>query len=71
MGLGAMFVFLVVAVVILPMIVRYVSRVEAGFTDIQTGSYPMGPSTANGGVAGIPAIGNAYHRLPIERKAEA
>lgn len=66
MGLGAMFVFLVVAVIILPMIVRYVSRVESGFTDLQVGSYPSGPSSADGGVAGIPAIGNAS-KLPTWR----
>lgn len=66
MGLGAMFVFLVVAVIVLPMIVRYVSRVESGFTDLQVGSYPSGPSSADGGVAGIPAIGNAS-KLPTSR----
>ena len=66
-----MFVFLVVAVVLLPMIVRYVGRVEAhyaisGFTDLQAAGMTTGPSTANGGVAEIPAIGRTS-KLPTWR----
>lgn len=65
MSLGAMFVFLVVAVIVLPMIVRWVNRNEpyfviSGFQDM------TGPSTANGEVAGIPAIGSAS-QLPTWR----
>ena len=66
MGLGAMFVFLVVAVVLLPMIVRYVSRVESGFTDLQSTGMTTGPSSDNGGVADVPAIGRTS-KLPTWR----
>jgi hypothetical protein len=67
MGIGAMFVLLVVAVVLLPMVVRYISTFEphfaiSGFQDIA----PNGPSSADGGVAGIPAIGSAS-KLPSWR----
>lgn len=66
MGIGAMFVLLVVAIVVLPMIVRYVGGMEAhfaisGFQDMTTG-----PSTVNGEVAGVPAIGSAS-KLPTWR----
>jgi hypothetical protein len=71
MGLGAMFVLLVVAVVILPMVVRYVSGMEthfaiSGFQDIAPQGTTTGPSSADGGVAGIPAIGSAS-KLPTWR----
>ena len=67
MGIGAMFVLLVVAVVLLPMVVRYISRIEphfsiSGFQDVA----PSGPSSADGGVAGVPAIGSAS-KLPSWR----
>lgn len=68
MGIGAMFVLLVVAVIVLPMVVRFVGKMEthfaiSGFQDM-TGS--GGPSSADGGVAGIPAIGSAS-KLPTWR----
>jgi len=69
MGIGAMFVLLVVAVVLLPMIVRYIGGLEAthfaaqGFQDI---AVTNGPSSPDGGVAGIPAIGSAS-KLPSWR----
>ena len=71
MGLGAMFVLLVVAVVVLPMIVRYVGSMEAhfaisGFQDIAPQGTTTGPSNADGGVAGIPAIGSTS-KLPTWR----
>lgn len=71
MGLGAMFVLLVAAVVVLPMIVRYVGGMEAhfaisGFQDIASQGTTTGPSSANGGVAGVPAIGSAS-KLPTWR----
>jgi hypothetical protein len=71
MGLGAMFVFLVIAVIVLPMIVRYIGSVEAhfaisGFQDIASQGTTTGPSSANGGVAGVPAIGSAS-KLPTWR----
>jgi hypothetical protein len=67
MGIGAMFVLLVIAVVLLPMVVRYISTFEphfaiSGFQDIA----PNGPSSADGGVAGVPAIGSAS-KLPSWR----
>ena len=69
MGIGAMFVLLVVAVVLLPMVVRYISKVEthfmiSGFQNM--GGMTTGPSSADGGVAGIPAIGSAS-KLPSWR----
>jgi hypothetical protein len=71
MGLGAMFVLLVVAVVVLPMIVRYIGGMEAhyaisGFQDIASQGATSGPSSADGGVAGVPAIGSAS-KLPSWR----
>jgi hypothetical protein len=69
MGIGAMFVLLVVAVVVLPMIVRYIGGIESahyaisGFQDIAAQG---GPSSADGGVAGVPAIGSAS-KLPTWR----
>jgi len=71
MGLGAMFVFLVVAIIVLPMIVRYVQNSElhyaiSAFTDMKESGGPSGPSSADGGVAGIPAIGEAS-KLPTWR----
>jgi hypothetical protein len=73
MGLGAMFVFLVVAVIVLPMIVRYVGRVEShyvisGFADLQESATAAasGPSSADGGVAFVPAVGRTS-KLPTWR----
>jgi hypothetical protein len=71
MGIGAMFVLLVLAIVVLPMIVRWVGRNDpfyaiSGFQDITSNSGPSGPSSADGGVAGIPAIGSAS-KLPSWR----
>ena len=70
MGIGAMFVLLVVVVILLPMVVRYIARLEthfaiSGFQDM-TGGMTTGPSSADGGVAGIPAIGSAS-KLPTAR----
>jgi hypothetical protein len=68
MGIGAMFVLLVIAVILLPMVVRYIGTFEppyaiSGFQDVASNN---GPSTADGGVAGIPAIGSAS-KLPTWR----
>lgn len=68
MGLGAMFVLLVVAVILLPMFVRYVSRMEAhfaisGFQDIAVSNTS---SDMNQSVSHIPAIGSAS-KLPTWR----
>lgn len=71
MGIGAMFVLLVVAVVLLPMVVAYVGKMEthfsiSGFQNMSSNGGPSGPSSADGGVAGIPAIGSAS-KLPTWR----
>lgn len=71
MGLGAMFVLLVISVVLLPMIVRYIGKMEthfaiSGFQDIAPQGSVNGPSSADGGVADIPAIGSAS-KLPTWR----
>jgi hypothetical protein len=71
MGLGAMFVFLVVAIILLPMIVNYVGNTEvhyaiSGFTNMSEAGGPSGPSNADGGVSDIPAIGSAS-KLPSWR----
>lgn len=72
MGIGAMFVLLVIAVVILPVIVRYIAKLEvhyaiSGFQDMASSdSMTTGPSSADGGVAYIPAIGSAS-KLPTWR----
>lgn len=64
MGIGAMFVLLVLSVVLLPMIVRYIEGLEVthfatqGFQDIAAAN-----GLADGGVAGVPAIGSAS-KLP-------
>lgn len=64
MGIGAMFVLLVVAVVLLPIIVRYINRMEpiiiAGF---QNKNENMSDNQENQGVENIPAIGSAS-KLP-------
>ena len=67
MGIGAMFVLLVIAVAVLPMIVRYIGKVEAhyvisGFQDLAD----AGMMNADGGVGGVPAIGSAS-KLPSWR----
>ena len=64
MGIGAMFVLLVLAVVLLPMIVRYIERLEVTHFAIQ-GFQDIAPTSeaAEGEVAGIPAIGSAS-KLP-------
>jgi hypothetical protein len=66
MGIGAMFVLLVVAVVLLPMIVRFVAgnevRIISGFQNMAGADGP----TPDGTVAGIPAIGSAS-KLPTWR----
>lgn len=69
MGIGAMFVLLVVAVVVLPLIVRYIGNVEAHFA--VSGFQNMAPSDAataadTSAVTGVPAIGSAS-KLPTWR----
>ena len=63
MGIGAMFVLLVVAVIVLPMIVKYVRSMEPHYAI--SGFQDLGPSE-DGGVAEIPAIGSAS-KLPTWR----
>lgn len=70
MGLGAMLVLLVLSVVLLPMVVRYVNRMENHF--IISGFQNMNQSNGNtsngddGTVQDIPAIGSAS-KLPTWR----
>jgi len=71
LGLGALFVFLVVAVIVLPIVVEAVSKSRphyaiAGFTNMSEAGGPSGPSSADGGVAEVPAIGRAS-KLPTWR----
>lgn len=80
MGIGAMFVLLVVVVILLPMVVRYIGRLEthfsiSGFQDIALTEMANAPSSQssqssqssmNEGVTGIPAIGSAS-KLPTWR----
>lgn len=81
MGLGAMFVLLVIVIVLLPMVVRFIERMTLPHFAIQgfqggpnaspqkqdiTSTYSSGPSSADGGVAGVPAIGSAS-KLPTWR----
>jgi hypothetical protein len=73
MGLGAMLVLLVLAVVLLPMVVRYVNRMEthymiAGFQNMN-GNKMNGPDedkSNDDSVQDIPAIGSAS-KLPTWR----
>jgi hypothetical protein len=70
MGIGAMFVLLVIAVVFLPMFVRWLDRQEthfiiSGFQDMQASGELQGPGM-DGSVAGIPAVGSAS-QLPSWR----
>lgn len=69
MGIGAMFVLLVVAVVLLPIIVRYINRMEpfiiAGFQNINENAN-VSNNQENQGVENIPAIGSAS-KLPSWR----
>jgi hypothetical protein len=73
MGLGAMLVLLVLAVVLLPMVVRYVNRMEnhfiiSGFQNMN-GNKMNGPDENNSNddsVQDIPAIGSAS-KLPTWR----
>jgi hypothetical protein len=64
MGIGAMFVLLVISVIVLPMIVKYVRSMEPHYAI--SGFQDLGPSSTDGGVAGIPAIGSAS-KLPTWR----
>jgi hypothetical protein len=72
MGLGAMFALLVVSIVLLPMIVKYIGRMEphfavSGFQNMDNSGENVGhPSSVNGDVTGVPAIGSAS-RLPTWR----
>lgn len=69
MGIGAMVVLLIIAVTLLPMIVRYVNRMEphfvAGFSNYMTPMDLVGNSTDQG-VTDIPAIGRTS-QLPSWR----
>ena len=67
MGLGAMFVLLVVVVVLLPFFINWISTMNphysiSGFQDVA----PNMGSSSDGGVTGIPAIGSAS-KLPTWR----
>jgi hypothetical protein len=74
MGLGAMLLLLVLSVVLLPMIVRYVNRMEnhymiSGFQNMNGGNKMNGPDEENSNddsVQDIPAIGSAS-KLPTWR----
>jgi len=68
MGIGAMFVLLVVAVIILPMIVRYIDRMEPQYIDGFSNCPPRqgGDVYSNEIVEDIPAIGKAS-KLPTWR----
>ena len=71
MGVGAMLVVLVVSIILLPMIVKFFGSSSphfaiAGFTNMREAGGPSGPSTAENGVAEIPAIGSAS-KLPTWR----
>ncbi len=66
MGLGAMFVLLVIVVVFLPIVVRYISGNGPHFAISGFQDMPEGPSSAGNGVAGVPAIGSAS-KLPTWR----
>lgn len=72
MGIGAMLVLLVVAVIVLPIIVRYVNQMEphfvAGFKDMEEKPMPQ-PTVAdqmNDAVSAVPTIG-ASSQLPSWR----
>ena len=67
MGIGAMFVLLVVAIIVLPLIVKYVNRLDthyiiSGFQDVAT----TDSGASDDRVAGIPSIGSAS-KLPTWR----
>jgi hypothetical protein len=64
MGLGAMFVLLVVVIVALPMVMRFVSRMDAPFYAMD--GFQNAPMTDEQGVADIPAIGRSS-KLPTWR----
>jgi hypothetical protein len=53
MGLGAMLIFLVVAIVVLPMIVRFIDKVEphyvSGFEDMMVKNVPQVPQATGAG----------------------
>jgi hypothetical protein len=71
MGIGAMFVLLVVSVVILPMIVSYIGRLEthyaiSGFQNMTADSSVTGSKSDDSTVSNIPAIGSAS-KLPTWR----
>lgn len=71
MGLGAMLVVLVIAIVILPIIVRYVDRMEphfvAGFKDMAPSvASPTVQDQMNDAVSAIPSLG-ASAQLPSWR----
>jgi hypothetical protein len=71
MGIGSMFVLLVAAVVVLPMIVRYVNRMEAhyiisGFQNQNKNQSMDSESENDSSVTGVPAIGRAS-QLPTWR----
>ena len=71
MGLGAMLVFLVIAIVVLPMIVRYVDSMQphyvAGFQDLaQAPAAPTVAEQMNEAVSAVPAAA-ASAQLPSWR----
>jgi len=67
MGIGAMLVLLVVAVVVLPMIVRYIDRMEPHF--VISGFQDLAQANAVGDSIQVPAqasqsMANVYHPDP-------
>lgn len=64
MGLGAMFVLLVLAVIVLPVIVKFVSSISAPHYAIS--GFSDGPTTTDESVSSIPTIGSMA-KLPTWR----
>lgn len=70
MGLGAMLLFLIIAVVVLPIIVRYVDNMQphfvAGFQDLSQQAVPTVAEQMNEAVSAVPAAA-ASAQLPSWR----
>ena len=66
MGLGAMFVLLVVVIIALPFVMRIIGNIAGPHYMISGFENPGAASTANGGVQDVPAIGRAS-KLPTWR----
>jgi len=66
MGLTAMFIFLVIAVVFLPILVRYIDRMEpqyiiSGFQNQQQAPAAQGAPTVAHGDVKVPSAASGYH----------